>query len=155
MDENGIGGIIGPIIGIVVIMALNFLFRGRKAEKGPMEMVMALLSDIRHNERIVDSFRFNSQPKKFKTGSWKRNQAKLSFLDQELQTTLSQAFGIAEEFNKDVDAARKYKSASYLANVNVSRLSKPLADSKRGLEEWLQANTGKQDMLPRRRGLFG
>jgi len=155
MDANGFGEILGPIIGIAVVIVMNILLRRRRGEKVPNEIVLALLSDVRHNQMIVDSFRFNSQAKKFKTGSWKRNQTKLGFLDQDLQTTLAQAFSIAEEFNKDVDAARKYKSASYLANVNVSRLSKPLAESKRGLEGWLQANMGKQDMLPRRRGLFG
>ena len=152
--EN-LGEILGPILAIVVFMAINIFLRSRRAERTPLEIVTRILSEVNHNQKMAKEFHFQAKLKKFKTGGWKRNQAKLGFLDPGLQNSLADAFSVAEDFNKDIDAAKKYKSAGYLGGINVSRLSKPLAESKQGLEEWLQANTGRKESLPKRRGLFG
>ena len=103
---------------------------------------------------VMETFLISWQTKKFKTGSWLRNRNKLEFLDQSLQNALTDAFGMAEEFNREIGSAKKHKSSSYLANINVEKLRGPLARSQRGLEEWLKASTGQKDMPDGERGLF-
>ena len=69
----------------------------------------------------------------------------MDYIDQRLHATLSGAYEIAEEFNREIDAAKKHKSTSYLASIQVDKLREPLARSKQGLEEWLQLNKGKKE----------
>ncbi|GAJ17764.1 unnamed protein product, partial [marine sediment metagenome] len=85
------------------------------------EIVTSLLSEIALNQQIMEAFLQNWQARKFKTGSWQRNKDKLGFLDQELRNTLERAFSLAEEFNRDIDSARKYKSSSYLAGISADK----------------------------------
>ena len=68
----------------------------------------------------------------------------MDYIDQSLYSTLADAYEIADGFNREIDAAKKHKSASYIAGIDVSRLTKPLAKSKRGLEEWLELNKSKK-----------
>ena len=152
--EN-LGEILGPILAIVVFMAINIFLRSRRAERTPLEIVTRILSEVNHNQKMAKEFHFQAKLKKFKTGGWKRNQAKLGFLDQGLHNILADAFGTSEEFNINIDTAKKYKSSSYLGGIDVGRLIKPLTESKQGLEAWLQANMGRKESLPKRRGLFG
>jgi len=60
---------------------------------------------------------------------------------------------MAEDFNRQIDAAKKHKSASYLANINVDNLRKPLVRGKQGLEEWLQLNQDKEKISRGQRDL--
>jgi hypothetical protein len=62
---------------------------------------------------------------------------------------------MAEEFNREIDAAKTYKSSSYLANINVDKLRESLTKSKQGLDEWFAANKDKKELMPKKRGLFG
>jgi hypothetical protein len=62
---------------------------------------------------------------------------------------------MTEEFNREIDAAKKYKSSSYLANIEVDKLRESLTRSKQGLEEWFAANKDKKGLMPKRRSLFG
>ncbi len=61
-----------------------------------------------------------------------------------LHSTLTDAYEIADGFNREIDAAKKHKSTSYIAGIDTSRLIEPLAKSKRGLEEWLELNKRKR-----------
>ena len=67
---------------------------------------------------------------------------------------LSDASAIVEDFNQQIGAARKYKSASYMASVNMDKLKEPLAKSKQGLEEWLLARVGTKEPSPKYPGVF-
>ena len=154
MDFGGIGGTVVVVVLMVLLVAANMFLRFRRGENTPLGMAVSLLSAVNKNIKLVENFKFHWQSKKFKTGEWEGNKTKLHFLPQELLTTLSHTFAMVEGFNEKMDAARKYKSDSYMASVDVDKLKAPLAESKQELEEWLQVNIRNPEMHPKRRGLF-
>lgn len=141
-----------PIVIFVLLLANTFL-RKRRGERNPAEIALSLLADVKQNQHQMESFNYSKQAGKFRTASWGRNKNRIEFLGQGLQGSLAEAFDTADQFNRDIDSARKYKSSSYLASINVERLRRPLSASKQGLEDWLKDNMGKGH--PARRGLFG
>jgi len=155
MNGENILETILPLIAIVLFIMFNFFIKRRTTEKTELGKIIAMLSEINHNLKIIDAFSFNLGVKKFKTGSWTRNQAKLDFLDERLRTNLTRAFGMTEEFNQNIDAARKHKSSSYLASIETDKLKEALTKSQQELGEWLNENKDKKELLPKKRGLFG
>ena len=155
MELGETSGTLIFIVLIVLLMAANIFFKMRRGRKTPLGMAATLLSEINQNQKLIETFNFHWRSNRFKTGSWERNEDKLDFLPQELLDTLSDAFDMAEDFNERIDAAKKYKSDSYMASISVDKLRSPLAKSKQALEEWLQANMQNPEYHPRRRGLFG
>lgn len=131
-----------------------FLFRKRKGGGTSLEMVVALLSEVSYNRKLMEDFHFHWNIKKFKVDSWNRDKSKLDFLDQPLQAALSDAFNLIEDFNQRIDAAKKNRTSSYLAGIDIEKLRTPLDKSWQGLQEWLKENLEKAG-LPPRRGLFG
>ena len=153
LGETGINIILGILV--FVVMIANIFFRKRKTEKTPIGMIASLLSEVKQNQKLVEAFSFHWRHSKFKTGSWMRNKNKIDFLPQELQVTLSKFFDMAEGFNQSIDAAKKHKSDSYMAGIDVDKLKEPLNKSKEELQEWFEENTGNPEYMPKRRGLFG
>jgi hypothetical protein len=88
----------------------------------------------------MERFSYRGRPKRFKADSWKRNSEKVGFLPQALRDALSQAFTLAGEFNKQIDAAKKQRATIYLTGVDAHKLEAPLTKSKEGLEGWIRAN---------------
>lgn len=140
---------------VIIILIASIFLKKRKGESAPMLIAMGLLREVDKNQKLMEAFLFHWKAKKFKTETWKNNNAKFDFLDEELQIALSDAFEMAEEFNQQIEAARKHKTSSYLAAIQVDRLREPLAESRQGLEEWIQENWGKTELYPKRRGFFG
>ena len=130
------------IIPIVILIVLSFVLRRRKggAEQTPVDIAGSLLFDVRENQKVVGAAGTQMRPKKLKTDSWRRNEAKIDFLDVSLRNTLSETFHLAEDYNMQVEAAKRFKSTSYLSVINVDRLKRSLSSSSQGLEEWLRAN---------------
>ena len=139
-DWSEIGKVVGYIVPLIILFVVNVLFRKQQEQKRRLEVVRSLLSEISYNQKRMEAFSFQWQTKKFKTGNWKRNKDKMDYIDQNLHATLADTYEIVEEFNREIEAAKKHKSLSYLAGIQVNRLEKPLAKSKQGLEEWLQLN---------------
>ena len=154
-DWGEIGKVIGYLVPVIIFVLVNVFFRKQREQKRRLEVVRSLLSEISHNQKLIEAFSLKWQAKKFKTGNWKRNKDKIDYIDQSLHAILAGAYEIVEEFNREIDTAKNYKSASYLASIDMARLNGPLAKSKQGLEEWLEANTGKKEPLPRQHGLSG
>ncbi len=154
MGEDGLGNIIFVVV-ILLFMLGSIFLRRRTMEKTELGKIVTLLSEINQNLKIIDAFSFHLGVKKFKTDSWQRNKTRLDFLGERLQATLANAFGMAEEFNQRIDEAKKYKSSSYLASIEVDKLKDATAKSKQELEEWFQENKDKKELLPKKRGLFG
>ena len=154
-DLGDLGKNLTVLIPLILIILFQVFLKKRKGEKTPLEIVGSLLLEINQNQKLMEAFLFQWQAKKFSTGSWQRNKNRLDFLAQSLQTALSDAFSLAEDFNRQIDNAKKYKSSSYLANVNVEKLREPLTRSKQGLEAWLQSNSDKEELLPTRRSSSG
>lgn len=143
-DWSGIGKVLSYLIPVIMFILFNVLFRKQKAQQKRLAVVKSLLSEIDYNHRLVEAFSLRSQMKKFKTATWKRNKDKMDYIDQSLYLTLADAYEIADGFNRELDAAKKHNSTSYLAGINVDRLIKPLAKSRRGLEEWIELNKGQK-----------
>ncbi len=144
-DWGEIGKFFSYLVPVIIFILFNVFFRKRQEQKRRLGVVRSLLSEINYNQKLMEAFLFQWQAKKFKTGNWKRNRDKMDYIDQGLHATLAGAYEIAEEFNKEIDAAKKHKSASYMASIQVDRLKEPLANSKQGLEEWLQLNKGRKE----------
>jgi len=149
MDLSGTAINILIVLGIAFLIVINLFIKSRHQARKPAEMVLGLLSEISHNQKLVADFQFHLNVKKFKTESWKINKTKVDFLGQPLLTTLDTAFGMAESFNHDIDTAKKYRSTGYLTVISIDKLKEPLAKSKQGLEEWLQENTEKPQLAGR------
>lgn len=155
MDFGDIGGNVPIILMIIGLILLQFFFmRRRKPERTRQAIVQSLLSEVRLNQALVESAHLRQKPQKFAMAGWHINKSKLDFLQQSLQGTLSDAFGMAEDFNRQIAAAKKYKSASYMVNVNMDKLKEPLAKSRQGLEQWLQLNTGTKEPPLEYPGMF-
>ncbi len=140
------------LVVLAVFMVGSFFLRRRRKEGTPFEMVVSLRSELEYNRRLMETFKLRRHARKFKMGSWRRNNTKLDFLDQPLQTTLTSTFDIAEDINRQIDTARKSGSTSYLANINMDRIEEPLAKSQQALEEWFQAHLETEG--PPRRPVF-
>ena len=155
MDFGDIGANIPTILTVVGLILLQFfLRRRRKPEVTHREIAQGLLTEVRLDQALVESFHLRRKPKKFEAVSWQLNKTKLDFLDQPLQVALSDAFTTIEDFNRQIDAAKKHKSASYMINVDVGKIKGPLSKSKQGLEEWLQSTTGTNEPPPKYPGML-
>lgn len=145
-DWGDIGGILTYLVPVLIFVVINVFFRKQQEQKRQQQTVRGLLSEIDYNQKLMEAFLFKWQAKKFKTGIWKSNRDKMDYIDQSLHNTLAGAYEIAEEFNSDIEAARKHKSPGYLAGIQVDRLKEPLARSKQGLKEWLELNKRKKEL---------
>jgi len=148
-DWENIGSILSYLIPVVAFIVINIFFRKQQEQKRRQQVVRGLLSEIDYNQKLMETFLFKWQSKKFKTGTWKSNRDKMDYIDQSLHNTLAGACEIAEEFNSEIDAAKKHKSSSYLAGIRVDRLKEPLARSKQGLKEWLELDKRAKEMTGR------
>ena len=155
MDFGDIGANLPLIVGVIVLILLQFfLRRRRKPGTTHREVAQSLLSEVKLNLALIESFHLRQKPKKFETVSWRMNKTKLDFLDQSLQVALSDAFMMAEDFNQQIGAAKKYKSASYMVNVDIGKLKGPLTKSQQGLEQWFLGVVGTEEPPPKYPGIF-
>ena len=145
MDFGALGENIPIIAAIIGFILLQFFLRKRKPETTHREIAQSLLTEVKLNQALAESYHLRQKPQKFETVSWQRNKNKLDFLSHALQVILSDTFMVAEDFNQQIEAAKKHKSATYMVNVNVDKLKEPLAKSKQGLEEWLLKNMGTKE----------
>ena len=146
IDWGEIGQVLSYLVPVAAFVVINIFFRKRQEQKRQQEVVRSLLAEIEHNQKLMEAFLFKWQSKKFKTGAWKSSKDKIDYIDYSLRNTLAGAYEIAEEFNGEIEAAKKHKSSSYLAGIQVDRLKEPLAKSKEGLEAWLELNKRAKEM---------
>ena len=144
------------LIGVVLILMLGLsmalqIFRTQRA---PLGRVVGILSNVINNEKFVENFSFHRSMGKLKANAWKKNKDKVNFLPQDILTGLSRLFEMVEEVNERIDAAIKYKSDSYMAGIDISKLREPLAKNKEQLQEWIQVNMHNPEYLPKKRSLF-
>ena len=160
MDFSGIEGNL-PLILVIVAVHIGAIFLGRRRRTAtmPLEVVRNLLSEVRLNLSLAEVYSLNGRVKRFEIVSWRLNKSKLDFLNQVLQAALTDAFTMAEDYNQQMDIAKKHRSAGYLASINVDKLKESLAKSKEGLEQWLLSKVGTKEPPPKHPslidGLFG
>lgn len=144
-DWSDIGKIFGYFVPVVLFLVFNVLFRKQQEQKRQVMMVKGLLSEIEYNQKLIESLSMQLQTKKFKTATWDKNKDKIDYIeDKGLYSILAGAYEIAAEFNREIDAAKKHKSTSYLVGIKAERLREPLERSKQGLQEWLELNKGEK-----------
>ena len=154
MSETAINIIIGVVI--FGALVLSMIVKWRRQMQAPLGRVALILADLNHDEKLVENFGFHRGAGRMRTGAWQKNKDRVDFLPQELRMMLAHTFEMSEEVNDRIDTAKKFKSDSYLAGIDVSKLKEPLAKSKQQLLEWLQANMQNPEYQPkRRRSLFG
>jgi len=146
IDWKEIGQVLSYLVPVFAFVVINVLFRKRQEQKRQQQVVRSLISEIDYNQKLMETFLFKWQARKFKTGTWKRNRDKMDYIDQGLRNILAGAYEIAAEFNSEIEAAKKRKSSSYLAGIQVDRLKEPLARSKQGLEEWMELNKRQKEL---------
>ena len=146
MDFSGIERNLPFIFVIIAVMLLPFfLGRRRRAATMPQEVVRNLLSEVRLNLSLAEVYSLNGRVQRFETVSWRLNKSKLDFLNQALQVALVDAFTMAEDYNQQMDAAKKHRSAGYLVSINIHKLKESLTKSKEGLEQWLLSKVGTKE----------
>lgn len=144
------------LIPLIILIVFTFFFRRRRgAEKTETDIAGSLFYDVNTNLKLVENFSYQGRRSKFKTDSWKRNSEKIDFLDASLRGDLADAFTLAETFNQEIEAAKKYKSTTYLTTIDVDKLKSPLTKSKEGLEGWLKVNMQQHGPDAGRRGCMG
>ena len=153
-DWSELGKFLSYIIPLIMFVLFNVVFKKHREKQRQLAVVKSLLSEIEYNSNLVETFSMRPQMKNFKTATWKRNRDKMDYIDQSLYSTLADVYEVADGFNREIDAAKKHKSTSYIAGLDVSRLIKPLAKSKQGLEEWTELNKSKKksklaDLIPK------
>jgi hypothetical protein len=155
MDLGTIQENIPFIIGALALIALQ-LFLRKKA--GPaanqQQVVQGLLAEIQLDQSIAEHFSYGNQAKKYTTTTWKMNKDRLDFLEKDLQANLNNAFMMAEDYNKQIDAAKRFKSTSYIVGIDSKKLMSLFNNSRQGLEKWLIAKTGTKNPVEKVPGLM-
>ena len=146
MDFGDIAGNAPLIVGLIVFVLLwVFFMRRRKPEATERAIVQSLLSEVRLNQAVLEFCRVREKPRKFSASNWRINKGRLDFLVQSLQVALSDVYGMAEDFNRQMDVAKKSRTGSHLAYLDMDKLKEPLAKSREELEDWLMAHGGRSE----------
>lgn len=140
-------------LGVVILLFYMLRRRGGSVRQRP-EMVQSLIYEVKLNQALVETFHLREKPRRFESTHWQLNKDKLGFLEEALQNTLSEVFNRVEDFNQQIKAAKKAKMLEHL-NLDINKLKEPLAESKKGLEDWLEENTGHRELPPRYPTLMG
>jgi len=140
-------------LGIVILLFYMLRRRGGNVRQRP-ELVQSLIYEVRLNQALVETYYVREKLRRFETTHWQLNKDRLDFLGESLQKTLSEVFGRVEDFNQQIKTAKKAKMLENL-NLDVNKLKEPLAESKKGLEDWLEENTGHRELPPRYPTLLG
>jgi uncharacterized repeat protein (TIGR04076 family) len=143
-DWGEIGRILSYMIPVIIFLLVNVFFKKQQEQKRRLTVVRSLLSDIDYNQNLIEASSYQRKMNKFKTKTWKSNKGKMNYIAPDLYSNLSDAFGIAEELNREIDAAKKHRLASYMATLQTDRLRKPLDRCKQELEAWLMVNKDKK-----------
>lgn len=147
VDFSDVSEFLPVILTIVGVIALQFFMRrGRGGGIAPnRNIIQGFMSDIRINLRLVEILENGEQIKRFSVTAWKLYKDKIDFLNQPVQTALTEAYEIAEDYNQQVAANKRFKTAHYIANINTGKMKERLQKGLAGLEDWLLQTTGSTD----------
>lgn len=142
------------IISLAIIMILVSLVRRRGGAAKYPEIVQALLYDVRFNLGLSMHFLELKKPRRFENMNWLMNKDRIGFLGEQLQLMLKEAFGLVEEYNKQIKAAKKDKSDSY-KTIDLTSFKELLGKCRQELEDWMIQKTGSKDLQPKYPTLMG
>lgn len=134
------------ILTIVGLIAIQFFLRRKDAPASSQQhIVQALLSDIRIDLRLVEVLMEGEQIKRFAINGWKTNRDKIDFLKQNLQSALTDAFVIAQDYNNQVATTKQFQTSNYVASIDTVKLKDRLVRCRSELEDWLMTKVGTID----------
>ncbi|MFY9815004.1 MAG: hypothetical protein WBQ62_01325 [Dehalococcoidales bacterium] len=139
---------------IIIIIILFSLSRRRGGVAKYPEIVQSLLFDVRINLALAKFFPELKKPRNFENTNWMMNKDKIGFLGESLKLMLRETFAMAEEYNKQIKAAKKAKSDSY-KNIDLTRFKELLEKCRQELEDWMIQTTGSKDLPPKYPTLMG
>ncbi|OGO20977.1 MAG: hypothetical protein A2144_08885 [Chloroflexi bacterium RBG_16_50_9] len=143
------------LVAIVLLLAFSFYIRIRRMKRSALGRVATILGDLNKNQKLVDDFSYHHAVKGFRTRAWKKNKDTIEFIPENVRIKLAKVFEMSDEVNDRIKSAKRVKSDSYMAGIDLSRLKTPLAEARQQLREWVQENMQNPEYLPkRRRGLF-
>lgn len=146
MDFGNLSEIMPVILVIAGLIGLQLFLRRKGGSKSSHQYVVhSILSDIRVNLRLVEILMEGEQIKRFANSGWNLNRNNIEFLSQNLQTALTDAFDIAQDYNDQVATTKQFKTSNYEANIDTVKLKDRLQKSKSALEDWLMNNVGTID----------
>ena len=131
------------IVGLIVIQL--FMRRKDRSPSSHQHIVHAILSDIRIDLRLVQILMDGEQIKRFSINGWKTHRDNIEFLSQNLQSALTEAFDIVQDYNEQVASTTQFKATNYVASIDTIKLKDRLQKCKSALEEWLMNNVGTTD----------
>ena len=146
MDFSNLSEFLPVILTIVGVIALQYFMRRNRGSAAPnRNVVQGIMSDIRINLRLIEILDNGEQIKRFSVTGWRLYRDKLDFLNQPVRAALTEAYEIAEDYNQQVAANKKFKTAHYIASINTGKMKERLQKGLTGLEDWLLQTTGSKD----------
>ena len=146
MDFGNLSEIMPVILVIIGLVAIQYFMRRKNVSPSSHQHVVhAILSDIRVNLRLVEILIEGEQIKRFAVNGWKTSRNNIEFLSQNLQSALTDAFDIAQDYNEQVATTKQFKPTNYTASIDTVKLKDRLQRCKSALEDWLMTNVGTTD----------
>ncbi len=133
------------VLSIVVVVVLFSFLRGKGGVRRQPEVVQFLLFDVKMDQALVDAFYDRKKIRSFERTNWEINKSKISFLSESLKDTLRATFALVEELNEEIKAVKKDKTRDR-REVDVTKLTEPLAKCREGLEGWLIDTIGTTEV---------
>jgi hypothetical protein len=130
---------------LLVILVLFTLLRPRAGARKYPEIVQSLIFDVKINIVLAETFKQRPKPKLFEHNNWEINKNKIGFLTETLKEMLKQAFGLVDEYNVELKAAKKNKSESY-KNLDLTKFKELLDKCLKDLEDWMIDHTGQKEL---------
>ena len=146
MDFGDLSEVMPVILVVIGLIAIQlFLRRKGGSSSSHQHIVHAILSDIRVNLRLVEILMEGEQIKRFAINGWNMHRNNIEFLSQNLQSALTDAFEIVQDYNEQVATTKQFKTSNYVAGIDTVKLKDRLQRCKSGLEDWLMTNVGTTD----------
>jgi hypothetical protein len=146
VDFGNLSEFMPVVLVIIGLIGIQFFLRRKGGPPSSQKYVVhAILSDIRINLRLVQVLIDGEQIKRFAVNGWKTNRNNIEFLNQNLQSALTDAFDITQDYNEQVATTKQFKTSNYVASIDTEKLKDRLKRCKSALEDWLMNNVGTID----------
>lgn len=136
------------MLSIAIVVLLFSLLRKRGGPSKYPEVVQYILYDIKLNQALVDTFQQRIKPRRFENVNWQMNKTKISFLGESLKEALKETFSLVDEFNKQIQAAKKARTESY-KSLDLTHFKDLLTKCRQELEDWMVSTTGQKELPPK------
>ena len=146
MDFGNLSEVMPVVLVIIGLIAIQFFLRRKNTSPSSHQHVVhSILSDIRINLRLVQVLMDGEQIKRFAINGWNTSRNNIEFLSQNLQSALTDAFNIVQDYNEQVATTKQFRTSNYVASIDTVKLKDQLEKCKSALEDWLMNNVGTTD----------